>query len=267
MTVASGESAGVGGSSEPWLPLLRALTAREPSWCVWKNAEKAVAGEGDVDSAAPRRAWAAIEDEFRTWAFAAGAGPVIVCRHLPETLVVAACARADRRRLVQLDAYERVARIVPAEALAGVAEVDELGYRRLRPGAEGLFLLLTVAPRGGRRPTDGGSIDRAATLVRVDPAGVDAAARLLGGGRRQALAAADSIAAGGWNRAAMAALELVYVQRAVREPGRRLAWLSFKVGAASRCPLLAALLNGRRIAGEVDAWLGLVRSSHIVFEA
>jgi hypothetical protein len=267
MTVASGDTAGVGGSSETWLPLLRALSAREPSWCVWKNAETAVAGEGDVDSAAPRRAWAAVEDEFRTWAFGAGAGPVIVCRHLPETLILAACAGPDRRRLVQLDAYERVARIVPADALAGIAEVDELGCRRLRPGAEGLLLLLTVAPRGGRRASGGGSIDRAATLVRSDPAGVEAAARLLGSGRRPALAAADSIAAGGWNRTALAALELVYFQRAVREPGKRLAWLTFKVGAGSRCPLLAALSNGRRIAGDVDAWLSLVRSSHIVFEA
>src|SRR5438067_884447 len=137
----------VSALSDTWLPLLRSLTARERSWCVWKNADQAATSSGDVDSAAPRSAWAGVQDEFRTWAFAAGAGPVIVCRHLPETLVLAACDKGNRERLLQLDVYDRVARVIRAEDLTGVAELDDQGFRRLRPGAEGLLLLIALAPR------------------------------------------------------------------------------------------------------------------------
>ena len=34
----------------PWLPLLRRLTELSPAWGVWKNADRAIAGYGDIDS-------------------------------------------------------------------------------------------------------------------------------------------------------------------------------------------------------------------------
>jgi hypothetical protein len=192
---------------------------------------------------------------------------VIVCPHLPETLVLAACAAPDRRRLLQLDVYERLARFVAADSLAAVAELDDLGFRRLRRGAEGLFLMLSLAPRGGRRPRDLATMERATRLLRSDPDGVEAAAGLLGAGKPPALAAATALSAGRWSRAAMGALELVYVQSALRRPRRRLAWLAFRLGAGGRCPLLAALAAGRCVTGDVETWLASVRSSHLVFEA
>lgn len=266
MTTAPRREAEVASSAESWLPLLRSLTARETSWSLWKNADNAVAGIGDVDSAAPRAAWPGIEVEFGNWAAGVGAAPVIICRHLPESLVAVACAGPDRRRLLQLDVYERLGRIVAAAALADVAEIDERGFRRLRPGAEGMFLVLTLARRAGRRPRDSSTVARAGELVSADPLGMRAAAGLLGAGRRPALAAANSVAEGGWNHPAMAALELVYAQRALSDPARRLAWLRFRLGSASRCPVLAALAAGRRIPGDVDAWLSFVAATHLVRE-
>jgi hypothetical protein len=263
----SGEGAEATTPSERWLPLLRSLTERVPSWCLLKNVERTVAGAGDIDSAAPKPSWPVLAEQFRDWAFAFGAGPVIVCRHLPETLVVAACAPADRTRLIQLDVYEHVARIVPAAELGPVSELDERGFRRLRPGGEGLFLALELAPRGGRRPTDPSGIDRSAALMRTDPVGVESAARLLGSGKSPALALARSIADGGWSRSSSAALELVYLQHALRHPRRRLAWLLYRLGAAARCPLLEALASGRRVTGDIDAWLASLRPGHVVFEA
>src|SRR5262249_10480578 len=161
-------------------------------WCVWKNAERAVDGLGDVDSAAPRRSWPAVIDEFQQWAGAVGAAPVIVCTHAPGTLVAVACGGRDRRDLLQLDVHERVARGVSAEALLSVARLDERGFRALRPGAEGLLLLLVVTKRPARRPRDRAILAHVEALVRADPDGVERAARLLGVGRGAAVAAARS---------------------------------------------------------------------------
>ena len=49
------------------LSLLRRLTDLESGWFVWKNGDVAVAGPGDIDSAAERQAWPAIVAEFRAW--------------------------------------------------------------------------------------------------------------------------------------------------------------------------------------------------------
>ena len=44
-----------------WLPLLRRFTELSPRWVVWKNADAALAGVGDIDAAAPESDWPALE--------------------------------------------------------------------------------------------------------------------------------------------------------------------------------------------------------------
>lgn len=253
-------------SSYEWLPLLRRLTAREPDWFVWKNADAAISGSGDVDSAAPQRAWGGVTAEFCAWASATGAGPVVICTHAPGSLVAVACVGSDRRALAQVDVYQRMGRIAHADKISASAELDPRGFRRLRPGAEGLLLLLAVSRRPGRKPESPEALGRIRSLLRSDPEGAEKAARAVGLGGSLALLGARAVAEGRWSVGAMAALELVYAQHAIVEPAQRLAWVRFRLRRESRCPVLEALADGRRIRGDVDAWLRAVSSNHSVFE-
>jgi hypothetical protein len=266
MTIEPEGGVGEIASSYEWLPLLRRLTAREPAWFVWKNADAAVSGSGDVDSVAPSRAWGGVASEFRAWASSVGAGPVVICTHAPGSLVAVACIGSDRRSLAQLDVYERVGRIAHADTILCAAEFDPRGFRRLRPGAEGLLLLLALSRRPGRKPESTEALARIRSLLRSDPEGVEKAARAVGVGGSLALLGVRAVAEGRWNVRAMAALELVYAQRAIIEPARRLAWLRFRLNRGRRCAVLEALAEGRRIRGDVDTWLTTVGSNHSVFE-
>lgn len=245
------------------LPLLRRLSAVDPGWCVWKNADEAVAGIGDVDSAAPRSAWPALRDDFRAWAVAARATPAIVCTHAPGTLVLVARVPDDARRLLQVDVYARVARTVDAAELAPVTELDARGFRRLRRGAEGLFALLAQTRRPARPPA---GLEQIRSLLTSDPRGMEDAAALLGAARKPALAGARAVVNGGWSYAAMAELEPVYLAGAVRRPRERLRWLRFRLRDRKRCGVLAALENDRSIPADADGWLAAVASNHAVFE-
>jgi hypothetical protein len=250
-------------SGPSWLPLLRRLSAVDPGWCVWKNADQAVAGIGDVDSAAPRSAWPALRDDFRAWAVAARATPAIVCTHAPGLLVLVARTPDDAHRLLQVDVYARVARTVDAAELAPVIELDARGFRRLRRGAEDLFALLAETRRPARPP---GELEQIRSLLASDPRGVEDAAALLGAARKPALAGARAVVNGGWNYAAMAALEPVYLAGAVRRPQERLRWLRFRLRDRKRCAVLAALDNDRSIPDQADSWLAAVASNHAVYE-
>jgi hypothetical protein len=252
-------------TSYEWLPLLRRLTVSEPDWFVWKNADAAISGSGDVDSVAPPQAWGGIAGEFRLWAASMGAGPVVTCTHAPGTLVAVACVGPDRRALAQLDVYERVGRIAHADRISAAAELDPRGFRRLRPGAEGLLLLLALSRRPGRMPESHEALGRIRSLLRSDPEGAETAARGVGLGGSLALLGARAVAEGRWNVRAMAALEIVYAQRAVVEPSRRLAWLRFQL-SRDRCHVLEALGDGRRIRGDVGVWLRAVSANHYVYE-
>ena len=48
-----------------WMPLLQGLTEPSPGWLVWKNAESALTGTGDIDAAADETDWPVIEAEVR----------------------------------------------------------------------------------------------------------------------------------------------------------------------------------------------------------
>ena len=250
-------------SGPSWLPLLRRLSGVDPGWCVWKNADQAVAGIGDVDSAAPRSAWPALSDDFRAWAVAAAAAPAIVCTHAPGMLVLVARMPDDARRLLQVDVYGRVARAVDAAELAPVTELDPRGFRRLRRGAEGLLALLAQTRRPARPPAE---LEQIRSLLASDPQGMEDAAALLGAARTPALAGARAVVSGRWSYAAMAALEPMHLAGAVRRPRERLRWLRFRLRDQKRCAVLAALENDRSIPADADSWLAAVASNHAVYE-
>lgn len=247
-----------------WLPLLRELTASVPEWGVWKNADSALAGTGDVDSAAPPRCWPAIRAAFAEWASAQGLGPVVACPHVPEGLFLLALDR-ERGRVLELDVAGsqplRGHALFHAGQLGPLMTIDPLGFRRLRPGAEGLLLLLLSGLRHrGRQNADGIASRGIAALLERDPEGVREAAQLLGSARRPVLRLADAVRAGGWSRTAALAVE---ARCALLSPPSLAARARYRL-LRTRCPVNAVIRGGRRLPADVDAWLDEVRAGHEV---
>ena len=238
--------------------LLRALTAAAPGWGVWKNADAALAGFGDVDSAAPRSEWPAIEATFAEWARAQGLGPVVACPHVPDGLFLLALDQAARA-FVELDVAGsqplRGHALFRAGSLAPLMQLDPRGFRRLRPGAEGLVLLLLSGLRHFGRPNpERLAARRIPELLALDPEGVREAARLLGVAGPAALALADAVRAGRWHRGAALAVEL---RGAVLSPPSLPARARYRL-VWTRCPVNVAIRGGRRLPADVDGWLATV---------
>lgn len=252
-----------------WLPLLRRLTASAPRWLVWKNAESAFEGTGDIDAAAPTSDWPFIEAEFRRWASEQGVGPVVVCRHIPGGLNLIAVPAGSATFLemgIKARRMWRGSTLFVPEDLLPMSVLDARGFRRLRPGAEGFFkLLLNGTRRDGRADEAGMRAKRVRELLRADPEGVRQAARLLGPARRAAVIGSTRAAAGGWDRRAMLAVEGWVLLRALREPGVSLSRLRFRLRGRASCPVVAAILSqGRRIPADRDVWLRRLAEDHPV---
>ncbi len=253
-----------------WLPLLQRLTQASPGWLVWKNAESAFTGTGDIDAAASVQDWPSIEDEIRRWAEEQDVGPVIVCHHIPGGLNVVAVAR---RLPTFLEVGVKARRIwrgstlfVHADLLP-MAVIDPRGFRRLRPGAEGLFkLLLNGTRRDGRPNEDGLREKHVRELLRSDPDGYVQAAGLFGPARHAVVVGARRAAANGWDRRAMVAVQTWMMLRALLEPGVLFSRLRFRLHGRHACPVVEAILDGgRRIpGGDADAWLAKVAVDHLV---
>lgn len=253
--------------TELWLPLLRRLTEVAPSWMLWKNAESAFTGIGDIDAAAPVEDWPVIEREFTAWAEAAGVGPVVVCRHIPGGLNLVAIPDGSATFLemgVKARRIWRGATLFVLEDILPMAVTDPRGFRRLRPGAEGLFkLLLNGTRRGGREDAAAMEVKGVRTLLQADPEGVVVAARRFGFARQAALVGARRAAAGGWSRPAMLVLEGWALLRAISHPAVTIARLRFRRSARTTCPVVEAILGqGRRIPDDRDAWLETLARDH-----
>ena len=253
--------------AEMWLPLLRRLTERFPAWAVWKNVDSALRGHGDVDSLADPACWPEIEAEFRAWAAAQGLNRVIVCRHVPQGPHLLAFGPGTRH-LVQLDVKERAtfrgSTLVDWKQLLPLCEMDPRGFRRVRPGAEGVIKLLSngLLP-GGRMHAAALRKKHVAELLSADPGGVASIARLFGPAAGALRRGADAVASGGWDRGAMRRVEAWCLLRAVAEPRTLLSRTRFKYHARTRCPVIRTIRrDDRRIPDDVDGWMHEVARTH-----
>jgi len=257
-------------NARPWLSLLRRLTDAVPTWGVWKRPDSALEGEGDVDSLGSESDWKTIVAEYRSWAEEHGLGPVVVCRHAPDLLVLAACEGEGPTRLLQMDVYAhqvfRGARLASADDLHGLMRLDPRGFRRLRPGAEGVLLLLAEGVRRGGRPPSTVAAEGIAGLLREDPEGAEQAAAALGPRGRHVLAAARALADGRWNRPELVSLELKSAARLLFP--RELARCFARDARGLRpCDLMKALEAERLVPGDRDRWLAEVGRSHAVYRS
>jgi hypothetical protein len=258
--------------TELWLPLLRELTERFPGWSVWKNAGSAFAGTGDIDSFAPPDDWPAIQHTFVTWVAANGLGPVIICRHIPQgPHFITLESRSPY--LVQLDVKARGtfrgSTLIDAWDLQRLSEIDPLGFRRVRPGAEGVIkLCMNGTRRGGRPNPEGLRAKRVAELLASDPEGVEAASELLGPASGALRRGAAAVVAGGWDRRAMRQVDAWSLVRSLAEPQTAVSRLDFLYRVAPRCPVVSLIRDhDRRVPSDRERWLGEVARDHEVFAA
>lgn len=249
----------------PWLPLLQRLTQLSPLWCVWKNVDRALAGFGDIDSASIPEDCGRLLDEFRKWASSHGMGPIFVCPHLPGSVL--GVAVRHREELIELQLCQQVffrgSMLFRARDLVPLMEMDERGFRRLRPGSEGLLLLFYNSMKRGGRPLLGGEKAlRPLDLMRSDPEGVELAARLFGPVRRHAVKLAKAATAGQWDRGSAIRVEVWAAVRAPLDPRMLAARLRLRAKDLGVCPILPVLNQGRRLRGNVDEWLLRTARTH-----
>jgi hypothetical protein len=256
--------------SERWLPLLRTLTDVSSDWTVWKNVDSALTGGGDIDSIAPGEDWAAIQSAFHAWAREHGLGPVIPCPHAPFLLhLVALDPAAPNETFYELDVNRRKvflgSTLFRPQDLRPLADVGDQGFRRLRPGAEGLLKLVqNGTKRGGRIDPDGLRIKRIPQLLQEDWDGVEMTARLFKQAEGAVLQGARAVVKGQWDRKAMLRTEAWCLARATMEPDAVLARVRFRFNK-KKCPVLRAVFEKKRLVGpDTRPWLEEVAQTHEV---
>jgi hypothetical protein len=248
-----------------WLPLLQRLTVLSPRAVVWKNASTALEGHGDLDVIAPPADWDAIESEFRSWAEAAGLGPVAVCRHVPGSMFLLA-ADPERPAFFELDIKARGSyrgrTVFRSLDLQPLAELDSRGFRRLRPGAEGVLKLILNGT------ADDGSLDPhrvrregVAELLREDPAAVAQATQLFGRARTQVEALVDGFLRGEWDRSRMLTFRARMRLGLIFEPAELLRRLWGRIKPGPGCRGIKSLIKEERLRpGDATALQQLVRA-------
>ncbi|HWE81789.1 MAG TPA: hypothetical protein VG265_09070 [Gaiellaceae bacterium] len=253
----------IGGAAEPGSSsltrLMTRLTLADPAWAVWKSVERAVTGAGDIDAVAPRSAWPTLTAAVAEWARAERLGPTIVCRHLPATQVDVVCAGSA---LVQIDLHERAAGVAGAETLTRMTELDDRGFRVVRPGARALLVLLSRARRRRAsllRDDDRREIE---SLVASDPEGAQALAAELGPLGWLLPRVLRELEKGNTSSRAALELELFHLSCALRDPRQRLSWARYRLGR--KCPVLTALGSGRRVPDDRSRWIESVKRTHPV---
>lgn len=252
--------------SDLWLPLLRDLTEHVPEWVVLKNSRAALRGIGDVDTFAPRSVYPDIERRFRTWAAGQGLQVVVVCHHNwrgPNFVAI----RPDDPYLISLDV--KVGRLLRASWLVKVRDVqeltvmDELGYRRLREGAEGtLKLVFNGMTRGGRRNEAGFRDKGIVEALAADPEGALIATRFVGAAAPALRHAIRIVSEGGWSRRDMLAVEAWCYARALLRPWIPVRQVYWRRVTVPSCPV--AQLPRRRLPDDREAWIDRVVATHPV---
>ena len=181
------------------------------SWSVWKNVGSALEGHGDVDSLADPSDWPEIETLWLRWVRANELHPAIVCYHVPQGPHFVVLDPASPW-LIQLDVKKlatfRGCQILNADQLIGLSEIDAEGFRRVRPGVEGVIkLVMNGMTRGGGENPEGLATKRVRELLASDPSGVVEASKLFGTAQPAIVSASEAVLRGDWDTEAARRVE------------------------------------------------------------
>jgi len=248
-----------------WLPLLQRLTVISQTSVVWKNASSALAGHGDLDVIAPRPDWSAIEAEFHRWVAAAGLQPVAVCRHVPGSMFLLA-VDPERSAFFELDIKARGTfrgtTIFEATDLQPLCELDTLGFRRLRPGTEGLLkLIMNGTTDDGRLDSRRVDRERIVELLRDDRAGAHYASLLFGSAAAQVLDLVTDFLQEEWTPSRMLALRKRLRLALLFEPATLAQRVWWRVGPDRECRGIKALIKeGTLVPGDLTSLQQIVRA-------
>lgn len=251
----------VGHSPIP-LGTLRALTQASDRFLIWKNIESALNGEGDLDCAAPQAEWTMLRTRLDVLATDAGLPEFVSCTHLPGVQLNVTIDPVSER-IFEVDFCDRQhfrGRVLfSADSLIELAIDDPRGFRRLRPGAEALYLALLkgITRRGGLRYE---SLEAARVLAASDPEGARLAAEQLGRlgsiGFRLLVEAPD-----GWRRTTAMAAQVSAVSWLGTHPAGIGDRIRMRRRIASPCPVLQAVLHGRLV-DDAAVWLKRAALEH-----
>jgi hypothetical protein len=254
-----------------WLNLLRRLTSTSSTFLVWKNVESALDGQGDIDAAAAPADWDALEQQFLDWARELDLLPAALCHHIPggRNLIAAPIGTPTFFELsIKHDKAFRGSTLFVLDDLLAMSENDDRGFRKLRPGAEGLLkLVLNGSKWLGRPDLEGLTSKHVRELVASDPEGVALASKVFGPAQSAARSLAAAVAGGGWDRRAMCIVEAHAVAKGFVHPSvmARRGW--FRLTAQRQCPVVYAIGHGRVITEPRDEWLAGVARGHVLHEA
>jgi hypothetical protein len=144
--------------------------------------------------------------------------------------------------------------------------MDNRGFRRLRSGAEGLLLLFFLGTRYGGRPAfDVLEKKGIVELLRADEVGAEAASSLFGVVEKPALRLARAVVQSGWDRRAALEVEVWAGARAIGHPRVASSRIAFRLRRGNNCLIWPVLLRGRRIEGDIDAWLSMASQRYARF--
>jgi len=237
-----------------WLPLLRRLTQISSQLLIWKNASAALQGHGDLDVIAPRSAWPEIEAEFRRWANAERLEPVAVCRHSPGSMFLLVPDR-ERPAFYELDVKSRGtfrgATVFSPHDLQRMAEMDACGFRRLRPGAEGLLkMFLNGITKTGELDHGRLQRERVHELLEADRQGVELAAQLFGPSQNLVLRLVDGFLRGEWDVLGMRSLQARLRRKLLLEPGTLVRRVLSRAHLSRGCRGIKFMLKEHRLKPE-----------------
>jgi len=250
-----------------WLPLLKQLSEQSPTWLVYKNADSALHGTGDVDATAAPDEWGAISKTFRAWGGAYG--PTAACSHIPGglNLIVAPTDMDTVLEMgMKLRKSYRGSTLFSWDQLVPLATWDERGFRELRHGAEGLLkLILNGIKRDGSKNEELFAPKRIVDNLSSDIEGVHVAAEALlsNQGARAAVRLADAAVSGGWDRRAARRIQRAAYLSALIRPGFALERARFSRQRLTVCPVTTVLLGGqRKIPADRGVWWNRVVETH-----
>ncbi len=207
---------------------------------------------------------------MRRWATAAGFWPVVACRHVPDAMFVIALDGANEffQLTVRSRAIFRGATIFRADDFVSLTEVDPRGFRRPRPGAEGLLkLLIKGLDWGGRPRWQNLESEFVLELIGRDTNGVRDAAALFKPADLALVSATGTFRNGRWNRVAILAVELTCGLKALDQLSVGVRRARLRAYGRKRCPVIQASIgNGRRPPKDYSAGWSRVADSHEMSE-